>query len=394
MAEITRLTLWVCKGSDAAVSGCALRTLSLLACSVLLCGNWPGIMAVAAPVPEDESVLLRAKEAVNAAMTNLRRGTAKGSFRLWLGPNRELVQSASFVAAFDGARQYYRVHYEPLQQKVRPQYDRRVVVCDGSEVFVAEFSEHIHPLGAEGIVNVDSPGAVYAATQGLSAGLKRLAVGIFPLAPDDKHTVRIEKLPNGHFLGTYEAGPGHPERLEIPPEFGYRCVRTEMYDHGKLQLKVTAAFEQYGDLWFVANARSAEYSGGEHSETSEWKLDEFEPNVTVSPELFTLSALELPPGARIIDRRPPEGYRVTDPANPPTFKATIYRLPDTEGQLEQKQADRLVEQVEALPQMYTQPPPPASRWRSRLWGVVISVLGIAAITVLCLVSRKRQRPEG
>jgi len=69
--------------------------------------------------------------------------------------------------------------------------------------------------------------------------------------------------------------------------------------------------------------------------------------VQVSPELFTLATLELPDGARIFDRRPPPGAK--------TFRAKIYQMSDGKGMLAQKQADRLIEQVESLPRMYVTP---------------------------------------
>ena len=89
---------------------------------------------------------------------------------------------------------------------------------------------------------------------------------------------------------------------------------------------------------------------GKHVRTHEWQLDEFEANVPVSSELFTLSALELPGGARILDRRRPKGLPlVNDAGQPIPYRPKIYRLPYDYGEIDEKKLGRLIEQIEALP---------------------------------------------
>jgi len=385
MTETGTRTVWGRSGGGAASAD---RGLLVLALGAVLCGIPASTSHAAAPGSQDNpSVLPLVREAAIAARTNLRTGHTKGSFRMW-GPDKKLIQNARFSGAFDGSKHYLKLAYEPTSNPaVRIEHDKRIVVCDGSELFVSRFSERIRPVGAEADVYKKGSQYMHHATQGFPASLKVLAAGILTSETLDKYAVEMERLPNGHYRGKYEVSPTYHTMFEVAPEYGYHCTLAESSRGTELVHRWIVAWESVDDLWYAKSGKAESYSEGKHSETYEWQLDEFEPNVPVSPELFTLNALELPGGVRIFDHRRPEGPVVTDFGKPTPHKPKIYRLPDTEGKIEQKQADRLVEQVQAMPQLY-QTEQVSSAWGLRIWGLAIGLLGIVAIAIVWLIQKR------
>ncbi|NQT16068.1 MAG: hypothetical protein HQ582_25150 [Planctomycetes bacterium] len=361
----------------------------VLAVAAMICSAPASALSASAPADEDNaSVLALVREATTAVRTNLRTGRAKGRFRLWFGDD-ELVQSARFTGAFDGLKHYLKLVYEPLGRPAVPvECDKRIVVCDGSELFVSRFSEAIQPDGAEADIYPEGRRSERAAMKGFPADLKLLAAGVLKSEVLDKHTVEVEKLANGHFLGRYEVTPNSYDTFEIAPEYGYQCILRESFVRSQLAYRWTVGWQCVGDLWHAASGRMERYKDGKQSEAYEWQFDEFEANVPVSPQLFTLSALELPGGARMLDRRRPEGMPVfTDSGKPKPFETEIYRLKDTEGKLEQQRAERLIEQVQAM-SVSNEIKEPTSAWGSRIWGVAIGVLGIVAIGIVWFISKR------
>ncbi|NQT17937.1 MAG: hypothetical protein HQ582_34615, partial [Planctomycetes bacterium] len=322
----------------------------VLAFGAMMCGI-PTFAADNAPATEEDSraVLALVREAITATQTNLRTGRASGSFRRWHGEN-ELVQSLRFSGAFDGSKYHLELVYEPTGQDGVPiECDKRLVVCDGSELFVSRFSGNILPVGAEADIYPANRQVERTAMRGFPGSLKMLAVGILTSEALDKHTVKVERLANGHLLGEYEVTPTYHKAFEIAPEYGYHGILRESFVRTQLVYRWTVAWRRVDDLWHAASGRMERYKDGKQWEAYEWQFDEFEANVAVSPELFSLNALELPGGARLLDRRRPEGMPVfTDAGEPKPFKTEIYRLKDTEGKLEQQRAERLIEQVQAM----------------------------------------------
>jgi hypothetical protein len=262
------------------------------------------------------------------------------------------------------------------------------VVCDGFDMFVSRFSDRIMRVGAEADIYRGGRRSERTAMQGFPASLKRLADGILKPEVLDKHTAKIETLANGHFRGRYEINPEYYTVFEIAPEYGYQCILRESFVRTQLAYRWTVAWQCVDDLWHVASGKMERYKDGKQSEAYEWQFDEFEANVPVSPELFTLSALELPDGARFLDRRRPEGMPLLDDSGEPmAFKTKVYRLRDTDGEVAQQRAERLIEQVElaSKPNEREEREEPTSAWGLRTWGVVIGVLGIVAIGIVWLI---------
>jgi len=386
MTEIGRRIVWGRCGGGATSAD---RGLFVLVFGAMLCAVPASAPHAAVPASQDNpSALALFREAAIAAQTNLRTGRAEGTFRMW-GPDKKLMQSVRFTGAFDGSKHYLKLVYAPTAHPAVPiEYDKRVLVCDGSELFVSRFSERIHPVGAEADVFEGGSHYRHQAAFGFPGSLRTLVSGILSSEAVDKYAVEMEQLATGHFRGAYEVTPDYHATFEIAPEYGYHCVLTEDFGGTELADRWSVTWERVDDLWYVASGKMERYQDGKHSDTKEWQLDEFEANVPVSPELFTLNALELPGRARILDRRRPEGPIVTDSGKPIPYAAKIHRLPDNDGKIEQQRADRLIEQVEAMPRLY-QREQVKSAWGLRIWGLAIGLLGIAAIAIVWFIQKRK-----
>ena len=309
---------------------------------------------------------------------------------MW-GPDNQLAQSVLFRGAFDGSKRYLQLAYEPPKRYLPLECDKRIVVCDGSDLFVSEFSDRIRPVGAQASVYEQHRlGLLQHVTFGFPSDLKKLATGVLSPETLDRRAVQMERLPNGHYLGRYEVSPTYHTTFEVAPEQGHNCILAESYSRAVLVYRWTVSWELTDDLWYATGGKKEKYTDGKHVETYEWQFDEFQANVPVSSDLFTLNALELPQGARILDRRPSQGTPVAIPGKPGAYIPKAYKMPDTAQKVEGQKADRLAEQIEAMRSLY-EPRQVPSAWPRRTWAVAIGILGLLAIALIWFFYQRKAR---
>jgi hypothetical protein len=211
-----RLLLLVAAGRKGPAPAVSLSVMTW-AFGVLLCGIAAlGVRRAASAAEDDRAVLARVKEAAIAVRMNLQTGCAEAALRIWRDDN-PLTQNIYFGGAFDGSKDYLKLAYEPRQLGAPSECDRRIVVCDGSDLFVSRFSQRIHPAGADASV-YDRPEAIDAATNGFPGGLKMFAQGILSPETLDKYPVTMQMLPDGHYRGEYEVTADYHTTFEIAPE--------------------------------------------------------------------------------------------------------------------------------------------------------------------------------
>ena len=339
---------------------------------------------------QERDVLNLAREAALAARTGLDTGSSEGTYRQYDGYGK-LVKNVRFRAVFDGDKEHYDLALLPGDDGQPPHDHRRIVVRDGSETFLGRFSKHLRKTGGEGAVYDKT--VLNSATKSLKDSIREMVGGLLPLEEMEEYEVDVKKLSGGHYLGTYEVTPedNYGVTFEVAPDLAYNVVsRTNLGGPTDKQSgqKFFADWKKGGDRWYVSRVVEEMYEEGALVWRTETVLTTFEPNVPISPDLFTLNALELPPGSRIHDLRPPEGPRLADSGKPIQYTPKIYRLPDTEGKIEQQRADRLVEQVEAMPLLY-QREQVRSAWGLRIWGLAIGLLGIAAIAIVWFIQKRK-----
>ena len=337
----------------------------------------PPLVLLPAPAKAEGTVdvLQLAREAVVAVQKGLESGSARGTLRRYNSANK-LTTDLSFRAVFDKPKYYVHVTYHRIEPDDGPLYAKAILVHDGSDLFLSRFSDRMHPLGAEGQVLLDQPGAVYNATGGFPCDIRLVLDGMVNLDHLDKYDVEFTKLPNGHYRGRYEIRGDEVYALfEIAPECGYNAVVFEVAGGVPPHhlTRFTTRWERGPHGWYVTASDSEERTHGKLGERREIRVEEFQANVPIPADMFTLAALELPAGARILDHRPKEGSKA-------------YRVPGGPATTEQERADRLIAQVEGMPEMYGAEDR-AGRWGRRVWAVVFGVVGLAAIMVV-LVDRR------
>lgn len=108
-------------------------------------------------------------------------------------------------------------------------------------------------------------------------------------------------------------------------------------------------------------------------------LTEFELNSEVSRENFTLAALELPGGTRILDHRPETDSQRRILFNP---------LKDSELEV---YLDRVAVQLKPLPNRPVRPAPVVPVNRSRLGRILLNAVGLMVIAAV-LFGRRTRKP--
>ena len=324
---------------------------------------------------EENEILQRAREAALAARTGLQTGSATGVFKKY-DADEVLSYHVRFSGVFDGDKEYFHLEFLPAHEGDTPRDSKRIIVRDGSDTFVSRFSTHLVKVGAVGTIYPDA--SLAAASGTIAHSIKEVVRGVFPLGGIEKYDVRIEKLPNGHYAGAYVVPPQNRMTFEVAPEKGYNAVSCTVFGGPQGEQngqKFFADWTKQDGRWFANHFVEELHVAGKLRRRNEIELVEFKPNVPVSPKLFTLSALELPDGARILDHRR-------------AGKIPVYHKLGDKDRTAEAQSERIIEQIEAMPKMYERHEPTKVRgWR--ISGVIVGLLGLAAIVVIWFVRQRR-----
>ncbi len=183
---------------------------------------------------------------------------------------------------------------------------------DIDAVAASRFTPNISQTGAEGdVFDANARGKIVAPdfchfpwdVAHLSYSLSVVS-SLFEHVPRDR--LKFQRLPDGDIEYRHPLGTGGSRAI-------YRCRAMDAYHVGEVQVgedgrvghRFHCVWAQAGDVWFVKSMRE-ELNRPKHSEHWEMEYMSFEPNVEIDPKLFTLDALDLPGGARLIDRRGPQ----------------------------------------------------------------------------------------
>jgi len=338
------------------------------------------LCAATRAVAQDAAILQRARQAALATRAGLQSGSATGTWGTY-GADGNARNQVRFRAMFDGKKQYLHIEFLGAQAGKPPRDYKRIIVQDGSDTFMSRFSHNLSKTGAEGAIYPAK--SLSAATGCIAHSLRQIVQGGFPAEGIDRDDVKVEKLPNGHYRCSYLFIPEEDywTTYELAPEKGFNAVsHTELggprgRESGQ---KFFADWKKEGDRWYSNYFVEEVYMEGKIASRSEYRLDEFNPNVAVPAEAFTLNALELPGGSRILDQR--SGGIVK-----------VYRKEADRGEDVEARSERLVEQVEAMPRMYQ-----ADRTGrftdmrlGRILGASTGLLGLALIVAIWFIHHRK-----
>ncbi|HUE18055.1 MAG TPA: carboxypeptidase-like regulatory domain-containing protein [Planctomycetaceae bacterium] len=260
-------------------------------------------------------------------------------------------QAANYVAKII-ARYNASNYLVDLQYQQSPdQHRRQVFLCDGSIVLQATFSPGIHPLGAEGEV---FPRPV----RGWPSLTFPLDVRRLGNQAVNFETV-LKRVPAEKISLVHKNGPEWEGKYSIGKTFDVTFTVSELAGLNPTRLiagnpdrtvysEYTLGWKKVSDRWVVEHFTEKRLVGNPHAASFDLHFDSLKLETVPRPELFTISALGLPLGARILDHRPgiDRDFRI--------------RYYDGAGSASPEKALPLTEQLEELPTRkidFTQPQP-------------------------------------
>jgi len=325
--------------------------------------------------------------AASALVSGMGEATYKHFARSKKDPSQEAHAEAQLSVAFDRGK--YRLEFRYSKHSLKT--ERQIIVYDGTAIFSNRFTKNIHPVGSHTDV-FDVPegqGKVRPQLAGFPWDVTKLHSSLVDLNRVLKNVsadkIQVILSPEGDYVGQFPSGGNSFVKFECPRKYGFNVGRTSIYgsSSAKPVQEFIATWKKDGDVWYV-DTFSEEFDSSTRQERSEMHYNKFTANAKVSPELFTMAALEMPAGSRILDHRP----KTAQP---------IHYVPHEDKALE-KQLGTMVEQLQSLPVErphvpHTAPAPPSPYRRVIFWStnaaIVLAIVGLSV--ALWRLRRKRNR---
>jgi hypothetical protein len=332
------------------------------------------------------------RAASDAAAGALLSGVAEGVFKEYERPQPgaawDLKIDAKLQVAFDHGK--YRIEIRRLAG-ASSKAKRQIIIHDGSAVFSSDFSEAIHPRGVEGNV-FEAPmlaGMVRPQEAGFPWDVTRLAASLLDVGELLKHLsperIQVQLSPEGDYVLRHPI----PKSmgfvvLDCPRKYAFNVARRQVFgeDPDRPAFDRVATWKREGDVWYIDSYSEEAVLRGPGDRVREirreMRYDKFTVNPKVPPHQFTMAALELPPGVRILDHRR-------------TRSEAVHYVPYGDKELEKK-AGSMVEQLKSLP---VEPPrapgvPPSPYRRVLFWSANAVLLG-AVVVLFALLWRQRRK---
>jgi hypothetical protein len=283
----------------------------------------PETFRQAGPGDDPTDTLIIAQAAFDASFDGLKSGHGHGVLehyeRVEGAPQWTLVTDGSVETFFSGRKYHIRIDYS----RDRMGLSRRIIIYDEKSVTTSRFSDLISRTNCE--ANVFSPeGGTTGMTRPRMAHFRwdvsqlsssLLNVGSF-LDQVSADRINSSELEEGGFVWEYTVGKSTRVLVEFLEKFGFNPSRVQVFAPNKEKptRECIATWRKQQGIWFVDSiSEKLAYRGRDGQRTQRlWKLkyDEFEVNADVSPELFTMAALDMPASTRILDHRPDTTERI------------------------------------------------------------------------------------
>ncbi len=227
-----------------------------------------------------------------------------GVYRATMQRNKQAANYvAKIIARYDATNYLVDLQYQQTPGQIR----RQVFLCDGSIVLSASFSPAHHPLGAEGYV---SPRPIWGPPS-LNFPLDVRRLGNQAV---DFETV-LKRVPPEKISVVHKNGPEWEGKYSIGNNFDVTFTVSELAGLNPIRLiggkpdrsvhsEYTVAWRKVSDLWVVEHFTEKRLVGHPHAASFDLHFDSLQLETVPRPELFTIGALGLPLGARILDHRP------------------------------------------------------------------------------------------
>jgi hypothetical protein len=254
-------------------------------------------------VPHQVDDMRVVRKAYSAATESLHSGIGSGVYRQFV------IQAGKPVVASDAT---FKVYFDKPKYRIELKYKQdylgnaaKVIVFDGTSLASKYDRPAMRPLPVEAEVIATDVSPQSLLQLGFGFDPCKLPRYMFRLDIDvpSKTPSTVERKADGAILGKVDLGFGVCSFV-ASPSCGYNVSESDIRDGAFLGQQCTAKWQRNAGVWVVSELdKKLLYRDGNGVQ---WHLrfDSFEPNVKVSPELFTFASLGLPPGAGIIDRKP------------------------------------------------------------------------------------------
>jgi hypothetical protein len=232
--------------------------------------------------------------------------------KLWknIFPKARCTVKAEVKVAFDRSKFHIRLDYE--KDNIH-HLDSRVIINDGTAIMVNKISKYIIPSHSEANVYEAKPIPSIMRKTGFDYNPCKLPADILPAdllsSPKFASDLTIKPDANMDYSVTFICGfaPQIHESFIASHNTGYHITNYRQFNtkqNNFQHINRQATWERKNNIWYVKSIDTQLFQLDGSSERTVFQYTTFEPNVKVSPSMFTFNALSLSPTARVIDRRP------------------------------------------------------------------------------------------
>jgi hypothetical protein len=327
--------------------------------------------------------LEKATEAFEAANSGLHSGTGVGTYRYL-----EKQKDSAWVPKIDAEINTILHHGKynvTLTYRIEPmKRTKRVIVYDKTAILTTRFGK-IAPAGGEtevfdvpshpsGLVPPERAEFPWDVAQ-LPTTLEHFRLVRNNVGDDN---ISVAETPTGYEF-IFKVGTNARASLVVSREMGYNLVERKVFIGSVLYQQLLASWkcDEQG-VWYV-NSLIEELHQRQLARRWELHYDKFDANVAVSDESFTLAALHMPPGSRILDQRPAV-----------TKEDRARWVPNDDAVIE-KSLDGMLAQVQSLPASRLPKPTDEHQWILRIGIIVVNVTVVVLVVAYLIYRRKLRR---
>jgi hypothetical protein len=369
-----------------------MRGTTMVACMMVTLGPLSALavkaQADAVDAKSGQSLDALVEAAFRAASDRLISGKMTGTYQFFerRGPDEEwkLKDDATVKVHFDRPRFNVDLDYQISHQRSK----RRVIVYDTTAIMTSRFSDAISKTGCQAevfappkagqsvTVNPTVAGFPWDTSQSAAAVVN--PIGVFLSHPDYRQA--LSRNDAGDIVLHIDED-GYTADTVFAKQYGFNAMSVIVQVDGRPEpTQVRSAKWKFSNgLWHIS-ALTTTFVPSDAKDAlatrSELELTDFEINPEVDPEHFTMGALDLPGGIRILDHRPDIDDERRVLYNPLQDKELSSHL------------DRIADQLKQLPSRSIRPPLVQTAHPGRLWLIVFNVIALLIIGLIALTGRR------
>jgi hypothetical protein len=288
-----------------------MQAVLLSVCGVAVRADEPNA-AISAIKLNKSQILERARASSTNTDKTFRSAKCVASFEVSLqrpGEQKPTIRTKGhYIALYSDEKYFVSFDYEG-----RGEGDRRVILADGNGVHVVEFSRRIQPVGCSVDTYSDMREACTMARFPFRDPVRLWKEIDLRSTWDNLGPDALTMEPNGtSVVGKCQAKNSEVvSEFLLTPETQFRPAVWKKFNPAHvLAVSVNAEWKESASVWYVNRLEKVDdfrnvKNNGRWSR-SVCEFSSFTPNVSFEADQFTLRVVNIPPGARHLDRRKPD----------------------------------------------------------------------------------------